>query len=70
MKKFMMIAVLALIAPLAHANDQAATETTTEKADMAAVEVTEATATTTDGATMEAVEIKEEAEATTTDTAK
>lgn len=63
MKNFLMIAVLALIAPLAYAEDQATTEAT-NTADVAAVEVTEAAATTDEG-TVEAVEVTEETEAAT-----
>ena len=67
MKKFLMIAALALVAPLANAGDkaaeaadQAAAETTTHKADIAAVETAAGDAA--EGAQTEAAEKTQEAE--------
>ena len=76
MKKLMMIALFALMTPLANAGDQAAAADqaaadAAKKADMAAMEVTEAVGTAADGTKVEAIEITEEAAATgTTDAAK
>jgi hypothetical protein len=71
MKKFLMIAAFALAAPLANAGDQAAKDAAdqaaaeaTQKADMAAVEVTETTGAAAEGAQTEAAEMTKEAEGT------
>ena len=67
MKKFMMIALFALMAPLANAGDQAAKLPTRplltlqRKLTWRLVEVTEAAGTAADGTKVEAIEITEEA---------